>query len=73
MPSGTREPPGVTAEPFLEVIHPTGAQPRSGTTHLVLARDTEFPESVNKMLNHDLSTPGAKAPKPVNVNHSEHL
>lgn len=61
------------AEPFLLVIHPTRSQRPSKTFHPVLSKGTKFPESVNNTLNHNLSTPGAKEPEPVNVNHWEYL
>lgn len=61
------------AEPFLLVIHPTRRQLPSRIFNPILFQDTEFPESVNNTLNHNLSTPGAKAPGLANVNHSEYL
>lgn len=53
--------------------HPTGREFPSRANNLVLSKDTKFPESVNKTLNHNLSTPGTKAPKTVSINHLEHL
>lgn len=73
MEGRTGELPRVLAEPFLQVILPTGSQLPSRTIDPMLSKDTKFPESVNKTLNHNLSTPRAKAPTLVNVNHSEHL
>lgn len=66
--SRTGAPPRVLAELFPWVLLPTGS-----AIDPVLFKDTKFPQSINKTLNHDLSIPEAEAPTPVTINRSEHL